>query len=578
MEHTAQKTRLLNSSTVIDPLKKILIIGTIGSVLAFVNEIFSNHQHSSMPVGLLPLGFLSALLLFRKHFYFSSAITALSVTTLAANALMIRGNGIYDNAMLLHPTMIVFACVLLNKRIFWGYILLSLLMLNTIFILGIVGVIQVNFVASNTISELININLIFIAFSILVYYLFKNILDTNAKLAQTNHAVQQSEARFRSIIENSPIILVYFAEDTTILYTNLPKKSSEESSAPTLNEFLLSDQISVFQNLMQRAEQGITEMSEEINWKFSLSSEDQTYSTIVAKVTDDVQKTYIALISDITENKLLQRQLFQIQKMELLGSLAGSITHDFNNTINIVSLYTDKALRRNTLDEESRKDFQFIHDTVLKAAGLTRKILTLNHQTTTERFPLNINDVVGDVEKLLRKIVDKNIDIEYRLDESLFSIQSNSTEIEQVLMNLVINARDAIRDKKTHLEQRKIIIETRNSTYESLPNSPLKNGHSGKCVILSVQDNGCGIQQDILQKIFQPFFTTKGKEYGTGLGLATVKNIIHQHNATVHIESNIGSGTQFTIAFPLSDLTVSPTVSLKAEDNAQFFQKDNCHY
>ncbi|MBW7886786.1 MAG: response regulator [Bacteroidetes bacterium] len=550
MKHSSKKLKLLSGTTIIRPLKRILMVGSIGSFIALVNEVVSGQYLSSFFVGIIFVGFLLSLILYKRTFYFASAVTVLIICMISANSLMFIGNGIHDISILLYPTTIVFACVVLSKKVFWQFIGFSLFCLNVISLLGTVGYLQVEFISRHTFNEIININLILLAFSFLVRYLFNSISDSNMRLLEANATLQDSEARFRSIVENSPSILLYFNGAGEILYSNLHIKFPDSKKIISLYEILLPDQKESVQQIVRHVQNGMTEETQEIFWNFSSSLADHTYSTIIAKIKNDAQQNYIALITDITENKQLQDQLFHIQKMEILGTLAGSIAHDFNNTINVVSLHADRALRRKEIDKESEKDFRFIRETVVKAAGLTQKILTFSNRTETPSTQININDVIADVEKLLRKAVDKNIEIEYHLSESLALINGHSTELEQILMNLVINARDAIRDKGFKNQQKKIIIETKNSNYDELGASPLRNGHHGPCVVLSVRDNGCGIPEELQQKIFQPFFSTKGKERGTGLGLSTIRNIVQHHNATVHLESTMGEGTDFSIAFP----------------------------
>ena len=236
------------------------------------------------------------------------------------------------------------------------------------------------------------------------------------------------------------------------------------------------------------------------------------------------------------ERDRLFAQFAQAQKMETIGRLAGSVAHDFNNILTSIFGYSQLLLQTLPADGEPRRYVSVIQRAAESAAGLTRQLLALSRKRVVEVHPVSLNDIVDNLQLLLARVLGDQVRIDFR-PGVLRPVRADPGQIEQVVMNLVVNARDAMPDGGT------IIIET---SLTEQPDDP-----SGRALVkLSVIDSGVGIPPDIQKKIFEPFFTTKEASKGTGLGLATVDGIVRQHDGRISIDSELGKGTTISVCFP----------------------------
>jgi signal transduction histidine kinase/CheY-like chemotaxis protein len=266
----------------------------------------------------------------------------------------------------------------------------------------------------------------------------------------------------------------------------------------------------------------------------------------------------VLVFSDVTEKRTLEGQLRQASKMEAVGQLAGGVAHDFNNLLTVIMSYGSMLLDRLSPEDESREDVQEIAAAAVRAAGLTRQLLAFSRQQVLQSRVVNINAVIGDVEKMLRRIIGEDVELHTSLASDLATIHADPGQLEQILMNLVVNARDAMSGGG------RVCITTSNAELpaESTGVAPFKAG--GPYVILSVSDTGAGMSPEVRQRIFDPFFTTKAPGYGTGLGLSTVYGIVKQSGGEIHVDSELGSGSTITLYFPRfvgSDETLTDVVA-----------------
>lgn len=261
-----------------------------------------------------------------------------------------------------------------------------------------------------------------------------------------------------------------------------------------------------------------------------------------------------SLHRDITEKKAIQEQLLHSQKMESVGALAGGIAHNFNNLLTAILGYAELLMEYSDLDNDSKHRVKNIESSARKAGVLVSKLLSFARRDTSEVLPLNLNDIINDSVKLLEGVLDKRIGLKTTLDNSIPTIEADPSQLEQVIMNLMVNARDAMPDGGL------ITITTRTADVKRDRFDMPTYITPGRYVLLTISDTGCGIPKEITNRIFEPFFTTKEKGKGTGLGLATVYGIIKDHKGYITVQSEVDKGTTFDIYLPVSGKTAYTTM------------------
>ena len=259
-----------------------------------------------------------------------------------------------------------------------------------------------------------------------------------------------------------------------------------------------------------------------------------------------------SLVQDITEqvkaeqkNKMLQQQLLQSQKMEAVGNLAGGIAHDFNNLLQSISGFT-QLLLFDCEKENDRRRLEGVEKSAQRAADLVRQLLTFSRKIESNLIPLNINREISNMRAILDRTIPKMVDIRMELDPDLSDIMGDPVQLEQILLNLAINANHAMPDGGI------LTIETSNTVLDTSFCSEHLGTREGPNVLLQVRDTGAGMDSDTVERIFEPFFTTKEVDKGTGLGLSTVYGIIVEHGAYIDCQSELGKGTVFRMFFPVA--------------------------
>jgi|GEM_PF-623194 len=256
---------------------------------------------------------------------------------------------------------------------------------------------------------------------------------------------------------------------------------------------------------------------------------------------------YEGIVEDITERKRLQAQFFQSQKMESVGRLAGGIAHDFNNLLTVITGNTSLALSALPPDDPLSNDLNDIQDAAQRAATLTRRLLAFARKQRLEPRVLNLNTLILDLDALLRRLIRADIEFAVYPAPDLWAVKVDPNQIEQVLINLVVNASDAMP------KGGKLTVETTNMLFDT-PAAHIDSGlKPGPYVMLMVSDTGIGIAPEIQARMFEPFFTTKATGQGSGLGLATCYGIIKQHGGDILVSSVVGHGSTFKVYLPRSD-------------------------
>jgi nitrogen-specific signal transduction histidine kinase/CheY-like chemotaxis protein len=246
---------------------------------------------------------------------------------------------------------------------------------------------------------------------------------------------------------------------------------------------------------------------------------------------------------DITERRKLEEQFRQAQRLESVGRLAGGVAHDFNNSLTVIRGFANLALKGET-NAQKRHDLDVIVASADRAATLTRQLLAFSRKQILDMTVVNLNVLLENVTKTLPRLIGEDVQVSMSLDPQLANVKADPVQVEQILMNLAVNARDAMPTGGM------LDIATSNTTLDEEYAAHHAEVTPGPYVLLSISDNGCGMDKKMLAQIFEPFFTTKGVGKGTGLGLSTVYGIVKQHGGHVAVYSEPGRGTTFKVYLP----------------------------
>lgn len=375
-------------------------------------------------------------------------------------------------------------------------------------------------------------------------------------------ALRRSEASFRSVIADAPygIFRASPAGELFMANTALEKMLGYDSPEELLKVNLA---MGIFRH---RAEhQKINEMflrdghfkDVEVEWK----RKDGAFITVRCSgwPATDKQGTYLQVFSeDVTERRVLERQLRMAQKMEAVGRLSGGIAHDFNNLLGVIIGYIQVMKRSLIPGQPSHEYAEEIEKAGQRAVSLTRQLLAFSRQQILEPVVLSLDTLMSDMEKMLSRLIGEDIQLNLVLDPMIGKVRVDPGQIEQVVMNLAVNARDAMPDGG------KLTIRTSNSELDLVFAREHPGAIPGQYVMLEVTDTGMGMDPETQAKIFEPFFTTKDRDKGTGLGLATVYGVVKQSNGYIAVESEKGKGATFKIYFPrVEQEVVTPCESIE---------------
>jgi PAS domain S-box-containing protein len=267
-----------------------------------------------------------------------------------------------------------------------------------------------------------------------------------------------------------------------------------------------------------------------------------TYISVKTSLRDEAARPYAVcgISTDITERKQVEEQLRQSQKMEAIGRLAGGVAHDFNNLLTVINGFSGLMLGRMDRDNPFFGPVSEIAKSGDKAAALTRQLLAYSRKQRLEARCWNPNLIVSEIEAILRRLIGEDVALVCELEPEVGSVKVDRSQLEQILLNLAVNARDAMP------QGGRLVIRTDNVD----PHHPLADGPAGPLVLIAVSDTGCGMTEEVKARVFEPFFTTKEVGRGTGLGLSVVYGIVRQSGGTIAVESTVGLGTTFNIFLP----------------------------
>jgi len=369
-------------------------------------------------------------------------------------------------------------------------------------------------------------------------------------LRSSEKALRQSEANFRSLVLNSPYAIFRTSAEGKLLDANpaLVDMLGYGSDSELITADLLANICSDPKESRRLEEMFKSQVSFRGN-EVRCKRKDGKLTTVsfTGRPVRDEKATlthFEVIADDITDHRILEAQLRQAQKMESVGRLAGGVAHDFNNLLAVILGYSEVLADRLEQNHELHKHADEIRKAGLRAASLTRQLLAFSRQQYLEPTVVNLNTIVTDMEKMLRRLIHENIELTTILEPVLGPVKADQGQIEQVIMNLAVNARDAMP------QGGKLTIQTSNvevdDTYSRL------HGHisPGPFIILAVSDTGSGMDAETQSHIFEPFFTTKELGKGTGLGLATVYGVVKPSGGFIWVYSEQGHGTMFKILLP----------------------------
>ena len=373
---------------------------------------------------------------------------------------------------------------------------------------------------------------------------------------------RQAEARFRALIErSSDMILVFDAQGRS----QFGSQNTTDLLGFTAQEIVGSSLLALVheadRETVQRAVERLlshpgTPVREEIRFRNKAGLVRNIEASARNLLGDPAVQGVVVNCRDVTEQRELESQLRQAQKLESVGRLAGGVAHDFNNLLTVILGCSESmAPRVNPSDTESLIDLEQIHAAGERARDLTSQLLAFARKQIVNPVALDLNSALRKNEKMLGRLLGEDIDLEVKLEPSLGTILADPSQLEQVILNLAVNARDAM-PKGGKLE-----VETRSELVKESEVSNVDGRQAGDWVQLIVRDSGSGMTPEVRSHLFEPFFTTKEQGKGTGLGLATVYGIVTQAGGHVHVESTSGEGSTFQVCFPRAHLAPESTPS-----------------
>jgi two-component system cell cycle sensor histidine kinase/response regulator CckA len=380
---------------------------------------------------------------------------------------------------------------------------------------------------------------------------------------KAEQALQETERRYRSMVEDAVIGIFQSTPQGRFLTVNptlaaMLGYESPQDLLASVND--LQCQVYVDPKRREEFTRALEQQGIVRNFESEVYCKDGSKVWISANARtvreNGVVVRYEGMNEDVTKRKLLEEQLLQSQKMEAVGLLAGGVAHDFNNALSVITGYSGLLQMRLPADDPLVRYAEEIAKAAHRAAGLTRQLLAFSRKQVIQPVILDLNSLIVEMEKMLRRLIGENIQIFITCDASLARVKVDASQMEQILMNLAVNARDAM------LQGGKVTIRTANADLDETYSLEHFHFKPGRYVILSFSDTGCGMDKETVARIFEPFFTTKEPGKGTGLGLSTVYGIVKQNGGYISAYSEPGQGTTFKIYLPQAEGMVgsAPTV------------------
>ncbi len=387
-------------------------------------------------------------------------------------------------------------------------------------------------------------------------------IERELREAQGRATLRATEASFATLVEHAPVGIYRSSPEGRFLSVNaaVVRMLGYETAAEVLNLDMARDvyaDAAERQRLVERDTYSDRQYDNvEATWK-RRDGRLLTVQLSVRAVRNAAGRVdyYETFVRDVTDQRRLQQQVLQSQKMEAVGRLAGGVAHDFNNLLTVITSYSDLLLEDLAPGDAKRDDLEQVRKAADGAAALTRQLLAFSRQQVVEPRVVSLNTVVEGLQKILRRVIGEDIEVTIALAPDLESVRADVGQLEQVLMNLVVNARDAMPTGG------RLTVETANVEHDPEYARDREAAAVRRFAMLAVTDTGCGMDEATKARIFEPFFTTKETGKGTGLGLATVYGIVKQAGGFIWVYSEPGQGTSFKIYLPAVDATAERTTA-----------------
>ncbi|MEN8154939.1 MAG: PAS domain S-box protein [Acidobacteriota bacterium] len=377
------------------------------------------------------------------------------------------------------------------------------------------------------------------------------------------NTLRESEDRYKKLIEFLPLAIFVYREDK-ILYLNsmaykFARTVNRDLTGTSIFKFLHKDYHEIIKKRYDLVMKGEEQPGIEIKI-IDIEGNNIDVSLLSCRINYKGKPAVLAVMNDITRKNFLEEQLRHAQKMEAVGRLAGGIAHDFNNLLTVIKGYSEVLLKKINKNDPLYNGAEQIKISSESAESLTNQLLAFSRLQILHPVILNLNELIKNTVKMLKRLLPENIKIKTDLFPGLWNIKVDPVQLEQAIMNLSINAGDAMPEGGT------LLIRTENQKIiESIDNSEYKIDH-GEYVKLILSDTGSGMEKKIYSKIFEPFFTTKKTGMGTGLGLSMVFGFVKQSNGFISVDSIIKKGTAFEILIPQTKEKISPERKIKEND------------
>ena len=516
---------------------------------------------------------LSFLLCRAWQLVWATRILVFTVLATATVLVCIAGQGIHDVMIMMYPSSLVVASQILPKRSFFAYAAVLILSVAGVVTAELTGLVVNRWSGATQWKDLTDISIILLITSVAVEVLTESLrkslfraqrseetlrsgnvelADHAERLRKSEDRLRESQQMLRTVLDTIPVRV--FWKNANLDYIGCNRPFALDAGLSSAEEIIGKSDFDMF----WREHAGrFREIDREV---IDTGTPKQQYE--YSRQSVDGQKVWLRLnksplidpdgnihgvlgiYEDITAYRKLEAQLRQAQKMEAFGQLAGGVAHDFNNILTVILSHASLLEMGEFTQEKLTQSILQINQAAEKAANLTRQLLAFSRRQILQTIDLDLNEVVGNMTKMLQRLIGENIALDSQYVAGGAPVHADPGMMEQVLMNLVVNSRDAMpKGGRLTLKTEVLRIDA-----EAILTNP--RSRPGKFVLLSVIDSGHGISAENMPRIFEPFFTTKAEGRGTGLGLATVFGIVQQHHGWIEVESEPGRGTSFFIYLP----------------------------